>query len=1057
LQVHRNRQGLQLTGVSPTLTIRTPSGLGSVAHDTALGTSAAGGGYFTASFVGMTSAHADATALGGGEPEDRVFMLRTPYLRTGIRKTVDRVSLSVGGFEVIPPLELLPFFELRPNAQELVVARRRMTEALAAARQSEGAFAARPDEGSGRRLSFLPTPPSYCNARQLFPVGSANDFAFSGCESLTTYLINNNGGSPMLGARFGFSIGPISIAGGFSFTPTLVVGLIGDVCLEKWKLRFGFEVVTGVAARLYISGEIAPIAKAFLRLDGRALGLTFKPIITADAKQGAIAGRFDFGIETISLGVVAGIQLPTIKWCRGCTGCCGFDVCISYPCGFSWGSENSFEFDRISIGGDGRVRNLLASLGAFTDWSPPKLGSINLSQRGPASAAVKFADFLEEDSEILSTQLELRRGSPSGDLLFCTAFGGAAEAWDGRLSVAPNHGDRVYACLTSSNTHGHSASKCSEPLIWDAAAPVLQHLYTVNPETGNWRIKLPCELHEVGCLGRCTPGLPVDPDCEDRVYTNTSRILRFGMRLGTVWRFESTEIKSARWAISTGAMCASESCTDAESWRRGARLTTVFTSIGNSRALTLGQVGAYWNPLARQMNRWPMLEIAGVNLGLAEGVDHYFNLHLCDKYDNCDVVGPNYALFVDSSAPPQPQRMLADKNAVSSADGLTQYFIRRERIDPIWVFASYNRSSARFDGAETDVTASEFNAVLARRAASDGFEIIVGKLPVDEEAGDLVDPQSGAVVAYVDLYQLRPPPELGRVHSGRFDVSLRLPNAPLRSPPFLHANAALHGLVLELGASYVVELVQLNKGGGVSVFPSETIVADWTRPICTTPWLSAGPGEAMVRALTTPPGSTTYGGTRVHSWINTNATQVSVHVSRGVCNDPESAIHTIRMWVGTSRDGMGDVVARREVRAGSVVTLPITPLVDLKDRVECTQCGDDTVVGVECVNGAGQAKVCQRYASFRVGEHTVVHRTHTCTCTCTPTHLRHMMTTFHRFLLVCSQMAARPHARTTLFSLGMACARDRRAPPPPCTCLTSTTPSKTARQASSVLSTCSKT
>ena len=39
--------------------------------------------------------------------------------------------------------------------------------------------------------------------------------------------INNNGGSSMLGARFGFSIGPISIAGGFSFTPTLVVGLIG--------------------------------------------------------------------------------------------------------------------------------------------------------------------------------------------------------------------------------------------------------------------------------------------------------------------------------------------------------------------------------------------------------------------------------------------------------------------------------------------------------------------------------------------------------------------------------------------------------------------------------------------------------------------------------------------------------------------------------------------------------------------------------------------------------------------------------------------------------------
>lgn len=880
----------------------------------------------------------------------------------------------MGGFEVIPPLELLPFFALRPNEKELVVARRRrMTEALMAARQSEGEFAERTDEeeaadGSGRRLASLPPAPAYCDARRLFPVGSADDFAFSGCKSLTTYLINNNGGSPMVGAHFGFSVGPISIAGGFSFTPTLVVGLIGDVCLEKWKLRFGFEVVTGVAAKLYIAGEIAPIAKAFLRLDGRALGLTFKPIITADAKQGSIAGRFDFGIEAISLGIAAGIQFPTIKWCRGCAGCCGFDVCIYYPCGWRWGSENSFEFDRISIGGDGRVRNLLASLGAATDWSPPKLGSIKLTQRGSVAAAAKFADFLEEDSEILSTQFELRRGSPTGDLLFCKAFGGAAEAWDGTLSVAPSHGDRVYACVTSANTHGRSASKCAEPLVWDAAPPVLQHLYTINPETGNWRIKLRCDVHQVGCQGRCTPGEPVDPNCENRIYTNTSQILRFGMRLGTVERFESTEIKSSRWAISTGAMCASPSCNDAESVRRGAQLVTAFKSIGNSKALTLGQVGAYWHEQARKVKQWPMLEIAGVNLGLAEGVDHFFNLHLCDQFDNCALVGPDYALVVDSSPPRQPQRMLADKNSVTTANGRAQYFILQESIAPIWVFASFNRSTGRFDNSEADVTASEFNSVLARRAVSDGSDTIVGKLPVDEKSGDLIDPQSGAVRAYVDLYRLQPPPALGRVHAGRFDVSLRLDNAPLRSPPFLNANAKLHNLKLELGASYVVELVQTNKGGGVSVFPSETIIADWTRPVCTTPWLSAGPGEAMVRALSTPPGSTTYGGTRVHSWINANATQISIHVGRGVCKDPESGIHTIRLWVGSNRDGKGDVVSRREVSAGSVVTLPITPLVDLKDKVECTQCGDDTVVGIECVNGAAQAKVCQRYASFRVGK-----------------------------------------------------------------------------------------
>ena len=77
-EVHRHRRGMHLTDASSTLTIRTPSGLGSLAHDTSLGSSAAGGGYFAASFIGMTSAHADDTALGGGEPEDRVFVFRTP-------------------------------------------------------------------------------------------------------------------------------------------------------------------------------------------------------------------------------------------------------------------------------------------------------------------------------------------------------------------------------------------------------------------------------------------------------------------------------------------------------------------------------------------------------------------------------------------------------------------------------------------------------------------------------------------------------------------------------------------------------------------------------------------------------------------------------------------------------------------------------------------------------------------------------------------------------------------------------------------------------------------
>lgn len=237
------------------------------------------------------------------------------------------------------------------------------------------------------------------------------------------------------------------------------------------------------------------------------------------------------------------------------------------------------------------MRNLLASLGDERDWTPPRLGTIQIEQTGPSSASCKFSGFLEDESEILSTQFEMREGAPTGRLLFCMAFGGLAESWSGELHSAPAHGSRVYACITSTNTHDRSASMCADPLLWDAAAPVIQNFYTVNPVSGNWRVKLPCEVHPDPCMGSCTPGGLVDPNCEPRVYTNTSEILRFGLRLGPLRPdFETFVIKDARWAMSTGGRCATVGCTDALSVARGARLQTVFKSIGNTEALTLGRI-----------------------------------------------------------------------------------------------------------------------------------------------------------------------------------------------------------------------------------------------------------------------------------------------------------------------------------------------------------------------------------------------------------------------------------------------------------------------------------
>ena len=145
------------------------------------------------------------------------------------------------------------------------------------------------------------------------------------------------------------------------------------------------------------------------------------------------------------------------------------------------------------------------------------------------------------------------------------------------------------------------------------------------------------------------------------------------------------------------------------------------------------------------------------------------------------------------------------------------------------------------------------------------------------------------------------------------------------------------------------------------------IIADWTTPVCTTPFLAPAPGEAMVRAMFQPIGSTHYGGTRVHSWIAETTTSISVIISDGVCQDPESGISEILMWVGSKRDAQGDIIEKKIIEPGTVVTLDgVKPLLDFSDRLECDNCGSDTVVGVQCTNGASLKKVCNRYASFRV-------------------------------------------------------------------------------------------
>ena len=368
------------------------------------------------------------------------------------------------------------------------------------------------------------------------------------------------------------------------------------------------------------------------------------------------------------------------------------------------------------------------------------------------------------------------------------------------------------------------------------------------------------------------------------------------------------------------------------------RLITAFEPVGYAEQLTKGDVG----------RNYPILNVIGTGLKLENGQGHYFNLYLCDAFDNCHMTCPNKEspLTIDETPPVMPMRALADVNHRSSSDGITQYWISKTRIDPLFMFEDYDLTSR---------TSEQPKAGL-----------------VDHEI-DLVDPESGNLAgAHIDLFRLRPGDPAGREHNGRYVMSsCSLPAGficigEFPVPNLLHANVKMHGLNLQIGGRYMMEFVQTNKAGGITVWPSEQITADWTHPVCTTPWLSAGPGGLMVQAMTQPVGSTGYGGTRAHSWVTAETRTINVHLADATCLDPESGISGTTMWVATKRDGVGDIYPEEPFELGTVKTITVTPLLELKDQLECDQCGDDTVIGVRCTNGAAQWKICQRYASFRV-------------------------------------------------------------------------------------------
>ena len=256
-----------------------------------------------------------------------------------------------------------------------------------------------------------------------------------------------------------------------------------------------------------------------------------------------------------------------------------FSPGLSIPCGVTWPKKGkSWKLDTITFG-KVKMTNLLDPFAGYGDMTPPEIGIVNITQIGNRHVALGFSGFIEKESDIKWTQALVLRNDEYGDLLGCEAFQGAAETWNGALDTVPSHNDKVVLCAWVSNSWNRVAQKCTEPFLWDGAAPEITAFYTVNPFSNQWRVAI-----------------------GDKLYTNATDRLKFGMRLaenpdGDCDLLFCRPIKSGMWAITTGKKCKSLACPEG-------KLVAPFAPIGHAERLMKGMLGEYYDEQSRKMRKY---------------------------------------------------------------------------------------------------------------------------------------------------------------------------------------------------------------------------------------------------------------------------------------------------------------------------------------------------------------------------------------------------------------------------------------------------------------------
>lgn len=337
------------------------------------------------------------------------------------------------------------------------------------------------------------------------------------------------------------------------------------------------------------------------------------------------------------------------------------------------------------------------------------------------------------------------------------------------------------------------------------------------------------------------------------------------------------------------------------------------------------------------------LNVSTRELALSHNTLYTIHLWISDSKGNRRMYISN-TLLCDLTPPPNHllrwPRVFPDRYWNTTVDNARFFFIHKDRVQPSW------------------------NTQYPSQLSSE----------------PLRDPESGDLEAFWTLIQV--------VDSRQVVV---IPRIGANGGYSSYGDAPVPGGLM-LGGQYLVRLDLTNPAGLTSTTYSETIIADWTRPVVETPFLSSlteDSRDGVVQRWEYPPGASTWGGIRGFAWVGEFAGGIRVLSPqstcglRGVgdddpqalgpciCNDPESGIHSLHLVIG-SRPAADDVMVAQDITGLDDVPLRLdfggaaTPTPGSNGMLREVPHGEITYATIRCRNGANVHTDSAPPGQFRV-------------------------------------------------------------------------------------------